>query len=104
MNRRQFLTGIPMIGAAIVAAPAVAAAMAVKPEFAMGGTLTPGTPYIVGESVSDAFMTPDQIREFEREFEDAWQQRHTGIPASSAYYPKFNPAALLRGDAQPHQA
>jgi hypothetical protein len=80
-----------MIGAAIVAAPAVAAAMAIKPEFAMGGALRSGTPYLIGESASDAFMTPNQIREFE----DAWQR---------AYYPKFNPAELLRGDAQPHKA
>jgi hypothetical protein len=68
MNRRQFLTRIPMICAAIVAAPAVAAAMAAKPEFAMGGTLAPGTPYLVGESVGETMLTPDQVRAMEDAF------------------------------------
>lgn len=65
MNRRQFLTRIPMIGAAIVAAPAVAAAMAVKPEFAMGGPLTPGVSYMVGESAGESFMIPSLAIECE---------------------------------------
>lgn len=53
MNRRQFLSRIPMIGAAIVAAPAVIAATAVKPELAMGGVLAPGEPYLIGESACE---------------------------------------------------
>jgi hypothetical protein len=104
MNRRQFLTRIPMIGAAIVAAPVVAAAMAVKPQFEMGGTLTPGTPYMVGESTGETLLTPDQVREFERLYEEAWEHRHTGIPTSNPFSGDFMPSALLRGDAQPHQA
>jgi hypothetical protein len=48
-----------MIGAAIVAAPAVAAAMAaVKPEFATSGTLAPGVPYLVGESSVGTYVAP----------------------------------------------
>lgn len=105
MNRRQFLTRLPMIGVAVaVVAPVVAEALAVKPEFAMGGAVTPGVSYMVGESACETLLTPDQVRAME----DTWERHYhgvVGIPAHDPYIiTNFNPAALPRGDAQPHKA
>jgi hypothetical protein len=104
-----------MAAAAVALAPV--AALAVEPKrpmpviygeqriggtvtYAMGGTIAPGTASYVGEFACETILTQNQVREME----DAWENRWTGIPAHEPYIINFNPAALLRGDAKPHQA
>jgi hypothetical protein len=78
-----------------VAAPVVAAALAAKPEFAMGGALTPGTPYIVGESPTDSVWTMDQVRALE----DAWEKLYRDEPQTDPFILDF----LFPNNA-PHKA
>jgi hypothetical protein len=79
-------------------------ALAVEPEFAEAVKLTElqicKMFRVPPHMVIGGTLTPNRVRAME----NAWERHHIGIPSHPAYYVKFNTSALLRGDAQPHQA